>query len=167
MSCITCLYCLQGYPENGKMWMDFIDIIIIDQMGFESTTHDCCIYKKVIDRILVYILRQIDECARAFCNQKTAKHIFYIIGTKIRFKMKKRKVLSHLNSLVSFVTIIMLISNKLHIILVCLVKTFIQISWLGCHYIYSWYQCWSKSISSTASKGINNQSRNWQESFSP
>ena len=37
-------HCLQGHPESGKMWMHFIDNILIKEMGFKTMTHDCCIY---------------------------------------------------------------------------------------------------------------------------
>ena len=50
-------HALQGHPESGKMWMKFIDDIIIKQMGFETTTHDQCIYRKVMDDEVVYLLR--------------------------------------------------------------------------------------------------------------
>ena len=41
-------HALQGHPESGKMWMKLIDnIIIIKQLGFHTTTHDRCIYRRV------------------------------------------------------------------------------------------------------------------------
>ena len=33
-------HCLRGHPESGKMWMHFIDNILIKEMGFKTTTHD-------------------------------------------------------------------------------------------------------------------------------
>ena len=42
-------HCLQGHPESGKMWMYFIDNILIKEMGFKTTTHDQCIYWTVRD----------------------------------------------------------------------------------------------------------------------
>ena len=33
-------HCLQGHPESGKMWMHFIDNILIKKMGYKTTTHD-------------------------------------------------------------------------------------------------------------------------------
>lgn len=81
-------HCLKGHPESGKVWMHFINNIIIDQMGFETTTHDCCIYKKVIDGSLVYLLQQIDDCTIACHDQRTDENAFNIIGTKMRFKEK-------------------------------------------------------------------------------
>lgn len=55
-------HALQGHPEGSKMWMDFIDNILIKQIGLKTSTHDRCIYMKVIDYEVVYILRQIDDC---------------------------------------------------------------------------------------------------------
>lgn len=48
----------------------FIDNITIDQMGFETTTHDCFVYKKVIDGNVVYLLKQIYKMCAAVCDQK-------------------------------------------------------------------------------------------------
>ena len=31
---------LQGHPESGKMWINMIDNILINQLGFRTTTHD-------------------------------------------------------------------------------------------------------------------------------
>ena len=60
-------------------------------MGFETTTHDCCIYKKVIDGNFVYLLWKIDHCACVCHVQKTAENIFNITGTKMKFKDEKEK----------------------------------------------------------------------------
>ena len=40
-------YSLQGHPESRKMLMHFIDNILIKEMDFKTTTHDCCIYQTV------------------------------------------------------------------------------------------------------------------------
>ena len=54
-------HALQGHQEIGEMWMHFIDNILINQMSFKNTTHDRCIYRKVINNEVVYILCQIDD----------------------------------------------------------------------------------------------------------
>ena len=41
-------HCLQGHLESGKQWMRFIDNILINKMGFRTTTNDCCIYWKLM-----------------------------------------------------------------------------------------------------------------------
>ena len=84
-------HALQGHPESGKMWMHFIDNILIKEMGFKTTTHDRCIYRKVIDDEAVYILRQIDDCICQCKREETAKNIFNIIGTKMRFESEEEK----------------------------------------------------------------------------
>ena len=55
-------HCLQGHPESGKMWMHFIDNILIKEMGFKTTTHDRCIYRTVRDGQVIYLLRMVDDC---------------------------------------------------------------------------------------------------------
>ena len=40
--------CIQGHLESGKLWMHFIDNIIINEMGFKITMHDCFKYWKAI-----------------------------------------------------------------------------------------------------------------------
>ena len=71
--------------------MHFIDNILIKEMGFKTTTHDRCIYRKVIDDEVVYILQQINDCITQTKREETAKNIFNIIGTKIRFASKEKK----------------------------------------------------------------------------
>ena len=50
-------HALQGHPESGKMWMHFIDNILIKEMELKTTTHDRWIYRNLIDNEVVYILR--------------------------------------------------------------------------------------------------------------
>ena len=40
-------HALQEHPESGKIWMKFIDNIIINQLGFHTATHDRCMYRRV------------------------------------------------------------------------------------------------------------------------
>ena len=45
---------LQGHPKSGKMWMKLIDQTLIKDLGFATTTKDCCIYiKKIKERIIL------------------------------------------------------------------------------------------------------------------
>ena len=71
--------------------MHFIDNILIKEMSFKTTTHDRCIYEKVIDNEVVYILRQIDDCFAQIKHEETAKNIFNIIDTKMRFPLEEKK----------------------------------------------------------------------------
>ena len=46
--------------------MSFIDNIIIDQMGLETTTHDCCIYRKVLMEMLSTYSDKSTTCVQLF-----------------------------------------------------------------------------------------------------
>ena len=77
-------HCLQGHPESGKQWMRFIDNILINEIGFKTTTHDRCIYRKVMaDGEPVYCLRQVDDFMLSCNREKTARDIFDTIGRKM------------------------------------------------------------------------------------
>ena len=71
--------------------MDFIDNILIKQIGLKTSTHDRCIYMKVIDYEVVYILRQIDDCLCQLKWEETAKNIFNIIGNKMSYPSEEKK----------------------------------------------------------------------------
>ena len=74
------------------MWMHFIDNILIKEMGFKTTTHDRCIYRTVRDGEVIYLLRMVDDCLLMCKDEKTAKDVFNIIGTKMSFATEKKKV---------------------------------------------------------------------------
>ena len=71
--------------------MYFIDNILIKDMGFKTTTHDCCIYRMVRDGEVIYLLRILDDCCVLVKNEKTTKDIFNIIGTKISIASERKK----------------------------------------------------------------------------
>ena len=72
--------------------MRFIDDIIINQMGFCFTTHDRCIYYKIMEvGEPVYMLRQVDDFLLACCKEKTAKDIFHTIGVKMQFDTEREQ----------------------------------------------------------------------------
>ena len=60
-------------------------------MDFKTTTHDRCIYRKVIDGEVIYLLQMVDDCIISCTNEKTARNIFNIIGEKMQFQREKEK----------------------------------------------------------------------------
>lgn len=60
-------------------------------MGFKTTVHDCCIYRKIIDSEVIYLLCQMDDCLAVFYDQKTAKNLFNILWIKMRFISEEKK----------------------------------------------------------------------------
>jgi len=84
-------HCLQGAPTSGKHWMHYIDNILINELGFTTTTHDRCVYHKVIDGEPIYLLRQIDDFMIATRNEQLVKDISHSIGVKVSFDSEKEQ----------------------------------------------------------------------------
>ena len=62
----------------------------MNQMGFRSTTHNRCIYYKIMEvGEPVYMLRQVNEFLLACRNDKTAKGVFHTIGVKMQFDTER------------------------------------------------------------------------------
>ena len=85
-------YALQGHPESGKQWMHMIiDEKLIKKMGFQTTTHDRCIYCRVTsDGKMQLLLRQVDNFLLACNSEQVAKDKFDDIGIAIQFDAEKR-----------------------------------------------------------------------------
>jgi hypothetical protein len=73
------------------MWMRMIDRIIIEDLGFTTTTHDRCIYTKQVDGKTILMLRQVDDFMLGCTYESIARNIHDIIGTKIRFKTEEEE----------------------------------------------------------------------------
>ena len=59
-------------------------------MGFQTTTHDWCIYRCVtLDGKIQLMLQQVDDFLLACDSEKTAEDIFNVIGKAIQFDVKK------------------------------------------------------------------------------
>ena len=80
---------LQGHPKSSKIWMRMIDRVLIEKMGFLSTTHDRCVYHKQVDDELILMMRQVDDFMIACTDENMAKNIANIIATKICFQTEK------------------------------------------------------------------------------
>ena len=65
---------IQGHPESPRLWNLHIDSILL-KIGFQSTTHEPCIYIKHTPTETVYLLRQVDDFAIACDTNETA--MFY------------------------------------------------------------------------------------------
>jgi hypothetical protein len=95
------------------MWMRMIDRILIEDLGFTTTTHDQCIYTKKVDGKTILMLRQVDDFMLGCIDESIARNIYGIIGTKIGFlRLKKKKILFRLNGLVLSKTIMVLTLSK-------------------------------------------------------
>ena len=83
-------HALQSHPEFEKQWMHMIDEILIKQMGFQTTTHNRCVYHWVTpDGNAQLLLRQVDNFLLACNSEQAAKDIFKAISTAIEFDAEK------------------------------------------------------------------------------
>ena len=72
--------------------MQMIDRILIKDMGFKTTTHDRCVYRRVLsDGSVQLMLRQVDDFLLACASEEIAKQIFDTIGRKIQFDSEKER----------------------------------------------------------------------------
>ena len=85
------LHCLQGHPESGHIHMRFINKILIEKMGFSTTTHDRCICRKMTNGNLVLILRQVDDILVGCKEESLAKEITSKIGSLVAFQTERDK----------------------------------------------------------------------------
>ena len=65
--------------------MKLIDSIIINQLGFHTTTHDRCIYRRVQDGETQLLLCQVDDILLGCENEQSAQNLFNDIKKKIKF----------------------------------------------------------------------------------
>ena len=82
-------HALQDHPESGKMWMKMIGNILINELGFITTTYNRCTHLQERDGKLQLLLRQVDDFMLGTTSEKAAKDLFNNIGIKIQFPSKK------------------------------------------------------------------------------
>ncbi|MCE2995760.1 MAG: hypothetical protein LW863_09190 [Flammeovirgaceae bacterium] len=79
------LHALQGHPESGRLWEVHINgILQSDALNFRTTTHDRTIYRADFNGDPVLLLRQVDDFSLACRCEPLAKHIFDVIGERLR-----------------------------------------------------------------------------------
>ena len=72
--------------------MHFIDNILINQIGYKTTTHNCCIYRTIRDGEVTYLLIMVDNCLLSCKNERTTKDLFNIIGEKMSLSSEKEVI---------------------------------------------------------------------------
>ena len=70
--------------------MKMIHDILINQLGFRTTTHDRCIYIRERDGKVQLLLHQIDNFCSGMTNEKATRDLFNDIGVKIQFLSEKQ-----------------------------------------------------------------------------
>jgi hypothetical protein len=75
---------LQGHPEAPRLWHKHIDKIMTKELGFQATTHETCLYHKMIDGDLVLVLRQVDDFAIASSKPQHCKNTIQEIESRMQ-----------------------------------------------------------------------------------
>ena len=70
---------LQGHPEAGVLWERLINDILLNKMGFKTTTHERNLYVGQVDDKEVLICRQVDDFAAGSADKQTADTFFQIL----------------------------------------------------------------------------------------
>ena len=74
---------MQGHPESGKLWQDFINGILLNKIGFKNSVHEPCLYQLNRFGEKILLLRQVDDFALACDSEETANRIWDLIKNKL------------------------------------------------------------------------------------
>jgi hypothetical protein len=75
---------LQEHPESPRLWDKYISKMITEELGFQSTVHEPCLYyKQDKDDNLTLILRQVDDFLVANKDTKECDRIGELIQAQM------------------------------------------------------------------------------------
>ena len=80
---VPVLRALQGHPEAGRLWEEYINGILFD-LGFTTTTHDKNILRLDHEGTIVLLARQVDDLALACKTEAIARAVLQKIGERIK-----------------------------------------------------------------------------------
>jgi hypothetical protein len=84
---IPALRAIQGHPEAGQLWQDFIlSILQSPPLNFTTTTHERNLYRGFVDGALVLVARQVDDFAIGSACPTTANRLIEIINSHVSTK---------------------------------------------------------------------------------
>jgi hypothetical protein len=91
-------HALQGHPEAPRLWEKHI-VKILEVLGFQSTTHEKCIYQKTIAGEKVLFLRQVDDFAVSCRDTAISKEIIRQVGAQLQVPLNDLGTLTKFNGL--------------------------------------------------------------------
>jgi Reverse transcriptase (RNA-dependent DNA polymerase)./Integrase core domain. len=74
---------LQGHPDSGKVWQNKINEVIASY-GFQSTTHESCLYRGKYKGMDILICRQVDDMLLAGESANNVKDFAKDISSKLK-----------------------------------------------------------------------------------
>jgi hypothetical protein len=90
------IHTLQGHPEAPRLWEKHI-VAILGKMGFQSTTHERCVYQKTVKGEKVLFLRQVHDFAVACRDTEISQAITSKIGAQLQVPLNDLGILRKFN----------------------------------------------------------------------
>jgi hypothetical protein len=73
---------IQGHPEAGRLWQDFIvSFLLGPKLRFTTTGHERNLYRGIFNGELILICRQVDDFAIGSSTQATAEALIKVINS--------------------------------------------------------------------------------------
>lgn len=88
---------LQGHPDSGEVWQNKINEVITSY-GFQSTTHEPCLYRGKFRGCDILICRQVDDMLIAGADAGVVQEFAMDISTKLKVTCGKEPS-KHFNGL--------------------------------------------------------------------
>ena len=87
---------LQGHSESPRLWGKKIHSILTD-LGYNNTTHEPCLYIKIVDDKPCFFLQQVDDFLLSTKTEQEAQHEFDLIQQRLRETMKRFGIVTAFN----------------------------------------------------------------------
>jgi hypothetical protein len=79
---------LQGDPSAGFQWEQYINKILIEELGFKNTTHERNLYRGTVSGSDVIVCRQVDDFACASADGAVAAALIAMIKEPVTTESK-------------------------------------------------------------------------------
>jgi Reverse transcriptase (RNA-dependent DNA polymerase) len=91
---------LQGHPEAPRLWHKHIDDILVNQLGFDRTTHEPCLYfKHHPEHGLILLLRQVDDFLISAKTLAIAEEVRQQIQSKMTNELNDLGIIKRFNGM--------------------------------------------------------------------
>jgi hypothetical protein len=89
---------LQGHPEAPRLWHKHIHRILIEEMEFQCTTHETCLYhKRLPNGKMILVLRQVDDFSIAATDKETAMEVRNALQDRMQYPLNDMGLIRRFN----------------------------------------------------------------------
>jgi hypothetical protein len=91
---------LQGHPEAPRLWHKHINNILVNELGFDHTTHEPCLYfKHHPEHGLILLLRQVDDFMISAKTREIAEEVRSQIQSKMTNELNDLGIIKRFNGM--------------------------------------------------------------------